>query len=77
MNFSLPNDKPRLVVILQSQFALLATAVRDPVALIRELNKNGPAQVGDLNSLSVPQLQALVWENAEKILELLLTRSLT
>lgn len=77
MRDPIPVDRPRLLVLLQSQFALLGTAVRDPAKYIRELNKDGPAMIEDYTSWPIEELRALALSNARKILDLILTGQLS
>lgn len=74
MRDPIPSTKPELIVMIQSQMLMLARVVTDPKAYVKWLNRAGPAQVGDLGVLTVPELRALAWENANKIVELILSR---
>lgn len=77
MRDPIPWDRPRLLVLLKSQFMLLADAVKDPVKYVNELNRHGPYKVDDLSTWPIPKLRAQALENAEKILELILNGQLT
>lgn len=70
MRDPIPSDKPTLLVLIQSQFMLLASFVR--------VRKTDPyAKLLSLESMSVPELRALALKNAREILDLLISRSFT
>jgi hypothetical protein len=63
----IPNDKPRLLVLIESQFALLSSLM--PV----KPKATQPVMVEDFTQLDVPRLRSLAYTNALKILDLILT----
>lgn len=66
----IPWDKPRLAVLLASQFALLSS-------LVKTVDTDPKAMLDDYASLSVTELRSLAHKNALKILDLLTSRPLT
>lgn len=65
-----PSDKPTLLVLIQSQFILLAS-------LVRSVKKDPTAKLLSLENMTVPELRALALKNAREILDLLISRSFT
>jgi hypothetical protein len=66
----IPWDKPRLFVLLQSQFILLSS-------LVKSIDTDPKATLGDYTHLSVIELRSLALNNARKILDLLVSRPFT
>lgn len=70
MRNPIPADKPRLLVLIQSQFELLAS-------LVVSIKTDPHAKLDSIENLSVSELQALALRNAIKIFDLLSSRSFT
>lgn len=66
----IPGDRPRLLVLIKSQFILLSS-------LVKSIDTDPKAMLEDYTTMDITELRSLALHNAYKILNLLTSRPFT
>lgn len=66
----IPWDRPRLLVLIKSQFILLSS-------LVKSIDTDPKAMLEDYTTMDITELRSLALHNAYKILNLLTSRPFT